>query len=261
MKKSKIFLCACAAAFIAGPALSQDYTATANETRLAAQEADLRAMNGRIEQVEFAMRRLEQALQRLQSDVDARLGKLEQAGTLPSVPSAAAPPAPVDPRGTLGALKMQGGKVTGAVNNPQAPPLPAVPGDYGLTPPEQYERAFNFLREANYPEAETAFKGFIEKNPQDKLLDNAKYWYGETLYVRARFEEAAIAFADAYKQNPKGVKAPDSLLKLGMTLAALNQKPDACVTYAELKNKFPNASATIKARADEERQKLKCPAR
>ena len=155
---------------------------------------------------------------------------------------------------------MQGNKVTGGVNKPESPPLPAVPPDYGLTPEEQYERAFNFLREADYANAEDAFKTFIDKNPKDKLLDNAKYWYGETLYVRARFDEAAVAFADAYQQNPKGVKAPDSLLKLGMALGALNKIPDACVTFNELKIKYPNATSAIKSRAEEERAKLKCPA-
>jgi tol-pal system protein YbgF len=168
--------------------------------------------------------------------------------------------APVDANGTLGAIKMQDGRVTGAVNKPQSTPLPVAPPDYGLTPEEQYERAFNFLRQASYPEAEQAFKSFIDKNPKDKLIDNAKYWYGETLYVRARFDEAAVAFADAYQQNPQGAKAPDSLLKLGMSLGALNKISDACVTLHELKTKYPNAAPTLKSRAEDERAKLKCPA-
>ena len=154
---------------------------------------------------------------------------------------------------------MQDGKVTGAVNNPQAPTLPTVPSDYGLTPQEQYERAFTFLRQADYPNAEQAFKSFIDKNPKDKLIDNAKYWYGETLYVRARFDESAVAFADAYQQNPQGTKAPDSLLKLAMSLGALNKNADACVALSELKTKYKDAPATVKSRAEEQRQRLKCP--
>ena len=125
--------------------------------------------------------------------------------------------------GTLGALKLQDGQVTGAIDNPQSPPLPATPPDYGLTPQEQYDRAFGLLRQANYDAAEKAFKGFIDKNPNDKLLDNAKYWYAETLYVRGAFYDAAVAFADAYQQNPKGTKAPDSLLKLAMSLGNRNK--------------------------------------
>jgi tol-pal system protein YbgF len=228
-------------------------------------------------------------VQRLQSDYDVRLTQLEQtqqpattqAITTPTAPQAT-PPAPstainmpantnaatqmaptdMPPmgavNGSLGAIKSQDGKVTGIVTHPTAPPLPTAPGDYGLTVQEQYDRAFDFLRKANYEEAENAFKTFIDKNPKNKLIDNAKYWYGETLYVRGRYDEAAVAFADAFQQNPHGTKAPDSLLKLGMSLGAINKVPDACATLAELKGKYPNASPNVRSIADEERTKFKC---
>lgn len=284
MKFSRITLLACAAFLVTVPVLAQDEpvyssggggSAAYNETRLSSQEEQLRALNGRIEQIEFSVRRTEQLVQRMQSDMDTRIAKLESAQSVAAAAPAAQPVAPppaapqaaaqqaeaADANGTLGALKMQGGKVTGGVNSPKAAALPSTSGDYGLTPQEQYERAFNYLRVASYPEAEQAFKSFIEKNPKDKLLDNAKYWFGETLYVRARFDEAAVAFADAYQQNPQGTKAPDSLLKLGMSLGALNKPSDACVTLNELKTKYPNAVPTIKSRAEEERIRLKCPSR
>jgi tol-pal system protein YbgF len=262
------------------PAFAQQQPATpgtgANyETRLSALEDQMRALNGQVEQLDFAVRRIDQSLQRLQSDMDARLSRVEatqatqaQAAQVAAPPPPVAqtpPPAPQQPaatetpvNGTLGAIKMQDGKVTGGVNNPQAPPLPNAPADYGLTPQEQYDRAFALLRQANYEEAEKAFKSFIDKNPKDKLIDNAKYWYGETLYVSGHFDESAVAFADAYSQNPQGNKAPDSLLKLAMSLGAIDKTADACTTLTELKKKFPNASSTIRSRADEQRVKLKC---
>lgn len=277
MKFSRLFLLALAVFLATAPVLAQDEpppsaSATYTETRLSSLEEQMRILNGRVEQIEYAARRLEQTLQRIQSDNDARMSKIEAAQAAaaaappqPVAPPAPAaqqqPPAPVDTNGTLGALKMQNGKVTGGINNPQAPPLPATPPDYGLTPSEQYERAFTLLRQANYPEAEQAFKNFIDTNPKDKMLDNAKYWYGETLYVRGRFDESAVAFADAYQQNPQGNKAPDSLLKLAMSLGALNKTSDACVTLHELKTKYPNAAPTLKARAEDQRVRLKCPAR
>jgi tol-pal system protein YbgF len=278
------------------PSMQQPAT-TYTETRLSAMEEQMRALNGRVEQIDFAVRRLDQTLQRMQTDNDSRLSRLEQQTTaltsaaaappqpiaqpvvqpvvqptVPGVPlsqnttqpatsqQAAAPPVDTTANGTLGAIKLQGGQVTGAINNPQAPPLPQVPADYGLTTQEQYDRAFEQLRQANYADAETSFKTFIDKNPKDKLTDNAKYWYGETLYVRGQFDAAAVAFADAYQQNPQGQKAPDSLLKLALSLAALNKTPDACVTLSELKVKYPHTDAAIKSRANEERAKLKCPA-
>ena len=237
------------------------------ETRLSALEDQIRTLTGKVEQIEYAAHRLDQTVQHLQTDYDARLTKLESAPPVsaPAVKTPAVSPTEAQPdqtgepvKGTLGDLKMQGDKVTGAVKDPRAPALPDKPADYGLTSQEQYDRAFGLLRQASYDEAEKAFKAFIDKNPKDKMLDNAKYWYGETFYVRAKFSDAAIAFADAFQQNPQGTKAPDSLLKLAMSLASLDRVPDACSTLASLKSKYPNAPSTLRSRADQERAQLKC---
>ncbi len=238
-------------------------TGTGYETRLSTLEDSMRSLNGRLEQLEFSIRRLDQSMQRLQQDTDARLAKLE--ATPPPQQQSSAPSQTTQPSvqtaedGTLGDLRMQNGKVVGGAVNPKSPPLPETPPDYGLTPQEQYDEAFGLLRQADYDGAEKSFKNFIDKNPKDKLLDNAKYWYAETLYVRAKFDEAAVAFGDAWQQNPQGNKAPDSLLKLGMSLAATNKTKDACTALGELVAKYPSAPQAIRSRATEERTKLKCP--
>lgn len=263
---------------LAAPASAQDGYAAANvyssaatsmETRLTSVEDQIRVLTGKVEQVDFVMRRMDQAIQRLQADTDGRIAKLESAmANVNAAPQRAAAPASTTEEessvdapsvsGTLGGMKVRGDKVTGATLNPKTPPLPEKPADYGLTPQEQYDRAFGLLRQANYDDAEKAFKTFIDKNPKDKLLDNAKYWYAETFYVRGKFGDAAVAFAEAFEQNQKGTKAPDSLLKLAMSLASVDKVPDACNTLGALKAKYPTASATIRARADQERTRLKC---
>ena len=266
----------------AAPALAQEngYPAanTGTEMRLSAVEDQMRALTGKVEQMDFLTRRLDQAIQRLQADYDMRLTKLEsapqpsQTASSVSVPAASATPTgssssaeeaepaveqpPVT--GTLGGVKVRGDKITGGVINPKAPPLPDKPEDYGLTPQEAYDRAFGLLRQANYDEAERAFKNFIDKHGNDKLVGNAKYWYAETFYVRGKFGDAAIGFADALQQEPKGTKAPDSLLKLAMSLGSMEKTQDACDALTALKSKYPNASPNIRTRAAQEKERLKC---
>ena len=267
----------------AASALAQDVYPNPNanmEVRLSAVEDQIRALTGKVEQFDFIARRMDQALQRMQQDYDTRLMKLETAPPPPqptaaahtaptptSTPNASAPhdtddEADTTPQqpvvGTLGGVKVKGDKVTGGVINPKSPPLPKTPEDYGLTAQEQYDKAFGLLRQANYDDAERAFKSFIDKHGNDKLIDNAKYWYAETYYVRGKFNDSAIAFADAFQQNPKGTKAPDSLLKLAMSLGSMDKTTDACGALDALKAKYPNAPATIKARADQERSRMKC---
>lgn len=273
----KFLIAAVLIGLIASPCFAQvPGTGSNYETRLSGLENEMRGLNGKFEQLEFAIRRLDQGVQRLQGDMDARLTKLESAPppAPPPAPAASAAPAASEssttaspaqtgepPHGSLGALKMQNGKVTGGVNSPKSSALPATPPDYGLTVQEQYDRAFGLLRQASYDDAEKAFKAFIEKNPNDKLVGNAKYWYAETLYVRGKFDAAAPAFADAWQQNPQGNKAPDSLLKLAMSLGGMEKTKEACVALDELKSKYPKASPSLRARAGEERTKLKCSAR
>jgi TolA-binding protein len=76
--------------------------------------------------------------------------------------------------------------------------------------------------------------------------------------VQGQYKDAADSFLKGYTTYSKSSKAPDSLLKLGMTLVALKQKDAACATFGQLKEQFPSASPAIVARNKQERQKAGC---
>jgi tol-pal system protein YbgF len=122
----------------------------------------------------------------------------------------------------------------------------------------QYDEAFTALRQAKYDAAEQSFNTFLKNNPKHALTENAKYWLAETFYVRGKFQEAAVAFAEAYQEFPKGAKAADNLLKLSMSLGSLGKKPDACLTLSELAKKFPQATAVTKNRAAQQKKAMGC---
>ncbi len=75
---------------------------------------------------------------------------------------------------------------------------------------------------------------------------------------RGQYKAAAGAFLKGYQTYGRSAKAPDSLLKLAMSLERLGQKDQACLSYGELGTKFPNAPAHVKARAQSERQRIGC---
>lgn len=126
------------------------------------------------------------------------------------------------------------------------------------TPKEKYDYAFDLLRQANYQAAEQAFEAFLQQHPDDSLAGNAKYWLGETYYVRGDNQNAAIVFAEGFQEYPDSSKAPDNLLKLGMALANLGSTQDACGTFSELQRRYPDAASTILRRAERERSRLGC---
>ncbi len=121
-----------------------------------------------------------------------------------------------------------------------------------------YDRAFKDLQGGNYHGAEADFTQLVQTFPSHKLAGNAQYWLGETHYVRRQYKQAAEAFLVGYTTYDKSKKAPDSLLKLGMTLTALGEKKTSCDAFAELGAKFPDAPEAVVKRAQIERKRAGC---
>lgn len=121
-----------------------------------------------------------------------------------------------------------------------------------------YQQGYGALLQKDYAGAEGAFRQLLDTYPKDPLAGDAQYWIGETYYVRGQYKNAADAFLKGYKTYKSGQKAPDTLLKLGMALAALGQKDAACSTFTELKAKYPGAPDHIADEAKAERKKAGC---
>ena len=131
-------------------------------------------------------------------------------------------------------------------------------GEGPVSPEDAYQRAYGMLKRAKFKQAETALQRFLKTYPDHHLTDNARYWLGETHYVRGNFERAALTFADGYRASPKGGKAPDNLLKLARSLGEMGDKPNACATLKRLADEFPAARPAIGQSAASTRAHLDC---
>lgn len=253
------------------PSPSDSQSSVNYEVRISQLEDQARTVTGQIEEINYNLDQLKRRLDTLSSDIDQRLTALEHGGAAPAPgqPShAQAPLAQGGPRSLAGVSPKGAGASPG-----EAPSQSGVLGQLpagsqsaaagagtlpGGSPQQQYDTAFKLMRQANYPEAEKALRSFIQRYPNDPLAGNAQYWLGETYYVRKDYTNAAAVFAEGYQKYPKGGKAADNLLKLGMALGQLGQKPDACRAFARLGRDFPTAPPTIKDRAGEEKKRLGC---
>ena len=125
-------------------------------------------------------------------------------------------------------------------------------------PIEQYEFAVSFMKIGDYETAEFALKEFIDKNKDHDLAGSAQYWYGETFRIRQLYSDAATAYLDGYQNYPKSKKAPDNLLKLGITMVQLGEKDQGCKMISGLKKEYPKASKSVLQKAQYEQKKFKC---
>jgi tol-pal system protein YbgF len=249
-----------ASAAAAGSGVSTDYMGR-TEDRFAGIDDQVRDLTGKIEQLSHQISEATSRLDKLVSDVDFRLSALEK-GAAPAQSGDAAP-------GAQGAA--QAGQNAGAQQRlvlvpgspaGQAAAAPAVQLPQG-SPEAQYEFAYGLLLQAqreqsDFTRPEQALRAFIAANPNHKLAGNAQYWLGETYYVRRDYQSAAATFAEGLQKYPKSDKAPDNLVKLGMTLGQLNRKPEACGTLAEVDKRYPSAPAQIKQTAQRERVRFGC---
>ena len=126
------------------------------------------------------------------------------------------------------------------------------------SPGEQYEFAVSFMKVGDYETAEFALKEFIDKNKDHDLAGSAQYWYGETFRIRQLYSDAATAYLDGYQNYPKSNKAPDNLLKLGITMVELGEKDQGCKMISGLKKEYPKASKSVLQKAQYEQKKFKC---
>ena len=210
-------------------------------------EQEVRDLTDQVEQ-------LGNRLDQLQQQFDQFSGKSApaQSGQQGAAPSAATP------------STADGGADNAASGSGLAPgastlgQIPAGSAASEGTYQDQYNTALGYLRAQDYQNAEAALKNFIAQHGDTDLAGSAVYWLGETYYVQNDFTDAAQQFLLALKKYPTSPKAAESMLKLGMSLAAINQSQQACAAFRDLPKKYPNASATITQRAKVESKRDKC---
>jgi tol-pal system protein YbgF len=223
------------------------------DDRLNRLEDQMRDLTGQIEKTQYLVNQLAAKLERGQSDTDFRLKQLEEKQTVAAAPAAPAPEAgkPAAEAGLAPAAGFLKGPGL-AAPAPAAPPLPAKPAA------EQYDYAFNLLKNSDYDGATTSFQAFLAAHPADPLAGNAAYWLGQISFAQGHYDQAAVIFLDAYTKYPKSAKAGESLLKVGLSMAQLNKKKEACAALHRFQSEFPDASDSLKRQANAERQKQGC---
>ena len=197
-------------------------------------------LTGQIEQLQYRNQQLQQALEKMQTDYEFRLESLEKGG--------GGRPGGASPRPALGGAAPTAQPLAGAA----PPPVAGANGE------QVYNEAMKKLQDGDNAGAERSFKAYLQSNPKGPLAGNAQYWLGESYYARRDYPNAMTAFAEGYKVYKTSPKGPDNLLKLGVTLAVMGRKPDACAVFSKFSQDYPRATDLQKRRVEQERQKNSC---
>ena len=136
-------------------------------------------------------------------------------------------------------LQARGGNsvLDGGTLTPGQLPLP------GGSDRDNYQIAFELLKEERYDMAATAFRQFLLAFPDSQLVDNAQYWLAESYYASDSFEQALRDFQVVITDHPRSSKVPDALLKMGFCNYNLRQWDAARVTLTRVQEEHPKTTA------------------
>ncbi len=230
-------------------------------------EEQFRQLTNQFEEVNFKMDKLSSRITKMQSDNQLRFSDLENTDPSTLDKKKAKLPGTSKPQ-DFGATPGYSSKnlpeeqetssigTTAAVTTSDAERTESLLPN--KSPKEQYDFAISFMKIGDYETAEFALKEFIDKNKDHDLAGSAQYWYGETFRIRQLYSDAATAYLDGYQNYPKSNKAPDNLLKLGITMVQLGEKEQGCTMITGIKKQYPKASKSVLQKAQYEQKKFNC---
>ena len=189
---------------------------------LAQMTQQLDALERRVDQMQGISETLEhdagstaERQRRLYADLDSRIQDIESA---------------LSARGAANVLE-------GGTLPPGQLPVP------GGSDRDNYQVAFELLKEERYDMAATAFKQFLIAFPDSELADNAQYWLAESYYASDKFEQALTDFEVVINDYPRSRKVPDALLKMGYCNYSLRRWDAARVTLSRVQADYPETTA------------------
>lgn len=173
-------------------------------------------LQGRTEELEHAAEGDAERQRVLYADLDDRIQALE---------------------GSLQQAASQTNVLDGGTLAPGELPVP------GGSDRDNYQAAFELLKEQRYEEAAIAFEQILSTFPDSQLADNAQYWLAESHYVTDNFAEALRQFQVVIDSYPRSRKVPDALLKMGYCNYELERWDAAKTALSRVQGDFPDTTA------------------
>lgn len=198
--------------------------------RLNSIEAELTRLTAKTEDLEFRITRITRDGTNRIGDLEFRLCELEAGCDI----------------GQLGETPSLGG-----VDVEPVAPVATAPATSGQSlavgEQEDFSRAQEALASGDFRSAADLLATFSETYPGSPVAADAHFLRGQAFEGLGETTNAARAYLAAFSGNPEGSVAPAALTKLGVTLGALGQSQDACVTLGEVAVRFPGAPEVSEA--------------
>ena len=218
--------------------------------RLGEMDENLRQSVGKIDELQYKIKTLEDKINLINKDVDLRLSQMEgktvgggSGAAEQPAQKFAAPVAQNAPAAIVGA---------GITKGDDLAPVKTKSAE------EIYQEGQAALKAGQNDEAAALFTSLMTRYPEHKLAENAQYWLGEAYYAKKDYAKSAVTFAKGYEKYKNGNKGADNIFKLGMSFKELGKTKEACTAFVNLPKEFPKAEQALKDKAAKQAAALKC---
>jgi tol-pal system protein YbgF len=199
---------------------------------------EMRSLTGRIEEIEYLLKR------KTQVDAESVTAKEEQIGRLAKAAKSN------DERiyRIEQYLNFEPSKQIPPTEKPAedstAPAVPAPAAEVKQELPEDkiYRTAKLAFDQGDSGAARKKFEELIQRFPNSEQADNAQFWIGEIYYREKWYEKAILEYQKVIEKYPKGNKVPASLLKQGLAFSNLGDKSNSRLFLEELIKKYPKSN-------------------
>jgi len=210
-------------------------------------ESQINALSDKVNDLEQTLARLNGQLEVVRHDLDqSRQDVLASHGDNAAL------------KDRLAALEQRLAAATAPPPAPEAPAADIAARAPPADPAAAFAAARHALQDGDYATAEAGFRDFIDHNGDSPRAPQARYYLAKALIARHAWSDAATSDIDAIRGWPQTPWAPDAILDLSRSLAAIKKPADACQTLDELAHRYPKASSEVKAGAAQVRAQAQC---
>jgi tol-pal system protein YbgF len=182
--------------------------------QIAATERRGDEMEGRVEELEYNTKGTAERQRELYIDLDMRIQELES---------------------LTKALNLA------STSDEESPPLDQLLMPEG-SDRDNYQAAFELLKDQQYEPAASAFLQFLAAFPNSELADNAQYWLAESYFATQQFAKALSEFETVISSYLNSRKVPDALLKIGYCYYELKNWDAARTFLTRVQVEYPETT-------------------
>jgi len=212
---------------------------------------EVQSLRALVEEQEFEIRKIQRDSLSRYTNVDERLGMLEnEAVTTVTSPGTSVtdrlppltPPSPTrqDTSIASSANAVSENSRTAAATETNARFSRGTLQPAILSEQQLYQMAYDSAINSNFERAVAEFDQYLSIYPDGRFVSNAHYWKGQAYLYLDQFGEARDSYEIILAQYEESPKLPDAMYGLGLAYQGLGNIAQARQLLSEIKRRFPN---------------------